>query len=68
MVCFHMQMGTTLCDEEGETVQELPHEPFFDGKDPHHVAQLCAETIDEGHSVLMFCASKKVSDLKDVAQ
>jgi hypothetical protein len=41
-------------------VRRLPADPFFDGKDPQHIAQLCAETIDDGHSVLMFCGTKKV--------
>jgi hypothetical protein len=41
-------------------VRRLPVDPFFDGKDPQHIAQLCAETIDDGHSVLMFCGTKKV--------
>jgi hypothetical protein len=41
-------------------VRRLPWDPFFDGKDPQHIAQLCAETIDDGHSVLMFCGTKKV--------
>lgn len=55
-----LQIGDVLMDENEEEVRQLPHDPFFDGKDPQHVAQLCAETIDEGHSVLIFCASKKV--------
>ena len=33
-------------------MRRLPADPFFDGKDPQHIAQLCAETIDDGHSVL----------------
>ena len=41
-------------------MRRLPADPFFDGKDPQHIAQLCAETIDDGHSVLMFCGTKKV--------
>lgn len=41
-------------------MRRLPADPFFNGKDPQHIVQLCAETIDDGHSVLMFCGTKKV--------
>ena len=57
---FCLQIGDELWDENEEVVRRLPADPFFDGKDPQHIAQLCAETIDDGHSVLMFCGTKKV--------
>lgn len=47
-------------------MRQLPADPFFEGKkDAQHVAQLCAETIDEGNSVLIFCATKKVQRRHD---
>ncbi len=58
---IRLQIGRSLCNERMEEVRRLPDIPFFAGdKDPDGVAQLCSETIDEGNSVLMFCASKKV--------
>ena len=32
-----------------------------DVADPDHVALLCRETVQEGHGVLIFCATKQVS-------
>lgn len=57
-----LQVGTQIIDEDLNVVRELEHDPELEGKDPDHVAMLCKETIQNGHSVLIFCCSKAVSD------
>jgi DNA polymerase theta len=53
-----MQVGRSLLDEQLRPVRELQPLPAWQGRDPDHLALLCSETVQEGHSVLVFCASK----------
>ena len=51
-------MGRTLLDDQLCPLRELQPPPAWQGRDPDHLALLCGETVQEGHSVLVFCASK----------
>ena len=53
-----LKVGTSVLDATGTEVRKL--EPPIDWtEDPDHVAWLTKETVDQGHSVLIFCCSKK---------
>lgn len=54
-----MKVGRKIKDEQLRCVRELDCDPAWEAKDPDHVAYLAKETIDSGHSVLIFCASKR---------
>lgn len=45
-------------DGSGALVRELAPDKGWEDKDTDHVALLTQETVREGHSVLIFCASK----------
>lgn len=45
-------------DSCGSLVREFAVEKAWEDRDADHVAHLTAETVREGHSVLIFCASK----------
>lgn len=57
-----MQVGSKLLDERQQLVRQLPAGPA-DGarQDSSLLAQLCRETVQDGHSVLIFCGTKWVS-------
>lgn len=47
-------------DESGHVVRQLtPASAEWEARDPDHVALLTKETVDDGHSVLVFCATRK---------
>ncbi|CAD7699534.1 unnamed protein product [Ostreobium quekettii] len=52
-------IGRALKDPQMKTVGEVPVDPEWERSDPEHYAWLAKETVDEGHSVLLFCATKK---------
>jgi hypothetical protein len=59
---YVMKVGDHLVDQNGEVDRALDPTVVesLAGRDPEHVAALCAETLDDGNSVLVFCGSKKV--------
>ena len=59
-----VQVGRQLVDAGGAVVRQLAVDPGWEApdQDPDHTALLCAETVDAGKSVLMFCASKKARE------
>lgn len=61
------QVGTQLMTPAGEVVRELPQRPAFGpreryqmAKDTDHTMALASETLADGKSVLIFCATKRV--------
>ncbi|RZC90345.1 hypothetical protein C5167_031057 [Papaver somniferum] len=42
-----------------ELIRTIPRTADLGGKDPDHVVELCNEVVQEGHSVLIFCSSRK---------
>ena len=61
------QVGTQLVTPAGEVVRELPQRPAFGpgeryqmAKDSDHTMALASETLADGKSVLIFCATKRV--------
>ncbi len=52
------QVGRRVLDSSGALVRELVPERGWEERDGDHVALLTAETVRDGHSVLIFCASK----------
>ncbi|RZC75410.1 hypothetical protein C5167_050892 [Papaver somniferum] len=42
-----------------ELIRTIPKTADLGGKDPDHVVELCNEVVQEGHSVLIFCSSRK---------
>ena len=53
------QVDGKLLDSEGELVGRVPAEQGQDKTDGP-IRTLCQQTVDNGHSVLVFCAAKKV--------
>lgn len=48
-----------LKDAQLEPIRELEVPPAWEAQDRDHLAALCNETVQAGHSVLVFCASKQ---------
>lgn len=53
-----LKVGTDIQDESGVVVRQLAPPTEWEKKDPDHVAWLAREAVSEGHSVLIFCASR----------
>ena len=53
-------MDSKLLDSEGALVGRVPAEPG-ESKVDGPIRTLCQQTVDDAHSVLVFCATKKVS-------
>ena len=57
-----MQVGDKLLDEHQQLVRQLEAAPQEGARqDVKQLAQLCRETVQDGHSVLIFCGTKWVS-------
>eukprot|EP00198_Chlamydomonas_reinhardtii_P012144 XP_001701481.1 DNA polymerase theta [Chlamydomonas reinhardtii] len=54
----YVKVGRRIMDGSGALVRELAPDKGWEDKDTDHVALLTQETVREGHSVLIFCASK----------
>ncbi|GMH06994.1 hypothetical protein Nepgr_008834 [Nepenthes gracilis] len=54
-----IKVGNTLYDKNMEIVRTFPKEVDHGGKDPDHIVELCNEVVQVGHSVLLFCSSRK---------
>lgn len=54
-----IKVGNQLFDKDMNIVRVLPKVADLGGKDPDHIVELCNEVILEGHSVLLFCSSRK---------
>jgi DNA polymerase theta len=68
-----LKSGNEIHDESGTVVRTIPDSTILSNrfnvpakelqtKDPDHVAFLAQETVDEGFSVLVFCATRSASE------
>ncbi|KAL3650829.1 hypothetical protein CASFOL_007232 [Castilleja foliolosa] len=55
----YIKIGSTIYNKEMEIVRTIPKKAELGGKDPDHIVELCDEVVQEGHSVLIFCSSRK---------
>ncbi|KAL6623093.1 hypothetical protein ACP70R_032972 [Stipagrostis hirtigluma subsp. patula] len=54
-----IKVGNQIFDKDMNVVRILPKAADLGGKDPDHIAELCNEVVMQGHSVLLFCSSRK---------
>lgn len=59
----YVKSGRDILDERQAVVRTMQCDAAWEKQDPDHVALLCQETISIGRSVLIFCASKKHTEL-----
>ncbi|GAB2275633.1 hypothetical protein Dimus_010390 [Dionaea muscipula] len=55
----YIKVGNCIYDKNMEIMRTLPKAADLGGKDPDHIVELCNEVVQEGHSVLLFCSSRK---------
>ncbi|KAL2525525.1 Helicase and polymerase-containing protein TEBICHI [Abeliophyllum distichum] len=55
----YIKVGNAVYNKEMELVRTLPKVADLGGKDPDQIVELCNEVLLEGHSVLIFCSSRK---------
>ncbi|XP_078170110.1 helicase and polymerase-containing protein TEBICHI-like [Carex rostrata] len=54
-----IKVGNTIYDKNMNAVRVIPKGADLAGKDPDHIVELCNEVVEQGHSVLLFCSSRK---------
>lgn len=54
-----IKVGNTIFNKKMDVIRALPKTADLGGKDPDHIVELCNEIVQEGHSVLFFCSSRK---------
>lgn len=54
-----IKVGNTIYNKKMDIVRTVLRAADLGGKDPDHVVELCNEVVQEGHSVLIFCSSRK---------
>ncbi|GJZ08398.1 helicase and polymerase-containing protein TEBICHI isoform X1 [Tanacetum coccineum] len=55
----YIKVGNTIYNKKMELVRTIPKRAELGGKDPDQIVELCNEVVQEGHSVLIFCSSRK---------
>ncbi|XP_021894934.1 helicase and polymerase-containing protein TEBICHI-like isoform X2 [Carica papaya] len=55
----YIKIGDSIYNKRLEIVRTIPKAADLGGKDPDHIVELCNEVVQEGHSVLIFCSSRK---------
>ncbi|KAJ6373044.1 hypothetical protein OIU76_027389 [Salix suchowensis] len=55
----YIKVGNTIYDKKMDIVRTLSRAADLGGKDPDHIVELCNEIVQDGHSVLIFCSSRK---------
>ncbi|OUZ99943.1 DNA-directed DNA polymerase [Macleaya cordata] len=55
----YIKVGNTIYDKKMDLIRTIPKAADLGGKDPDHILELCNEVVQEGHSVLLFCSSRK---------
>ncbi|CAN1785302.1 Helicase and polymerase-containing protein TEBICHI [Linum perenne] len=55
----YIKVGNTIYDKELNIIRTISKVAELCGKDPDHIVALCDEVVQEGHSVLIFCSSRK---------
>ncbi|CAA6671596.1 unnamed protein product [Spirodela intermedia] len=55
----YIKVGNNILSKSLEVIRTIPKNDNLGGKDPDHIVKLCDEVVQEGHSVLLFCSSRK---------
>lgn len=55
----YIKVGSSIYNKSMELCRTIRKGADLGGKDPDHVVELCNEVVQEGHSVLIFCSSRK---------
>ncbi|KAI3822055.1 hypothetical protein L1987_09636 [Smallanthus sonchifolius] len=55
----YIKVGNSIYNKKMELVKTIPKRADLGGKDPDNIIELCNEVVQEGHSVLIFCSSRK---------
>ncbi|KAF5797771.1 putative DNA-directed DNA polymerase [Helianthus annuus] len=55
----YIKVGNSIYNKKMELVRMIPKRADLGGKDPDNIIELCNEVVQEGHSVLIFCSSRK---------
>ncbi|KAL8244776.1 hypothetical protein R6Q59_011034 [Mikania micrantha] len=55
----YIKVGNSIYNKKMELVRTIPKRADLGGKDPDNIIELCNEVVQEGHSVLIFCSSRK---------
>ncbi|CAN4127872.1 unnamed protein product [Withania somnifera] len=55
----YVKVGNTIYNQNMDIVRTISKAADLGGKDPDHIVELCNEVVQEGHSVLIFCSSRK---------
>ncbi|KAL5850413.1 hypothetical protein ACOSQ3_008468 [Xanthoceras sorbifolium] len=55
----YIKVGNTIYNKKLDIVRTISKTADLGGKDPDHIVELCNEVVQEGHSVLIFCSSRK---------
>ncbi|XP_041019360.1 helicase and polymerase-containing protein TEBICHI isoform X2 [Juglans microcarpa x Juglans regia] len=55
----YIKVGNTVYSKKMDIVRTISKAADLGGKDPDHIVELCNEVVQEGHSVLIFCSSRK---------
>nr|POE48267.1 helicase and polymerase-containing protein tebichi [Quercus suber] len=59
----YIKVGNTIYSKKMDIVRTISKASDLGGKDPDHIVELCNEVVQEGHSVLIFCSSRKGCEL-----
>ncbi|XP_059641680.1 helicase and polymerase-containing protein TEBICHI isoform X1 [Cornus florida] len=54
-----IKVGNTIYNKQMDIVRTISKTANLGGKDPDHIVELCSEVVQDGHSVLLFCSSRK---------
>ncbi|KAI9097672.1 hypothetical protein K1719_025443 [Acacia pycnantha] len=55
----YIKVGNCIYNKRMELTKTISKAADLGGRDPDHVVELCNEVVQEGHSVLIFCSSRK---------
>ncbi|XP_044464498.1 helicase and polymerase-containing protein TEBICHI isoform X2 [Mangifera indica] len=55
----YIKVGNTIYSKNFDIVRTISSAADLGGKDPDHIVELCNEVVQEGHSVLIFCSTRK---------
>ncbi|CAK9312933.1 unnamed protein product [Citrullus colocynthis] len=55
----YIKVGNTIYNRSLDIIRTISKTANLGGRDPDHIVELCNEVVEEGHSVLIFCSSRK---------
>ncbi|KAJ7544985.1 hypothetical protein O6H91_09G101700 [Diphasiastrum complanatum] len=57
-----VKVGNTIYNRDMEVARTIRNNANLGGKDPEHIVELCHEVVRDGHSVLLFCSSRRACE------